>query len=311
MPKQSSIAIVGSGPMAIYFLKHLIRFDSPLRITIFERDAVPGSGMPYRQGMNADYMLSNIFSREIPTIHEPLADWLRSRPAGELDRWNVSPEAISARAFYPRTLLGECLRAQLDVLVAVGLDAGHAVIVKAQHSVLDVKPGKDLVSIVTRTPEGRSKKEFTHVILATGHTWDEEPREGDALLVSPWPASNIAALPADQISILGSALSAVDVATALAHEHGCFTDTASGLTWKARPKHKGLHITMVSKTGILPEADFYYAYPYEPLTHLTEDAIQDIVRDRAGQVLERVFNLMIAEIRSCDSGYIDDLSMLE
>lgn len=111
------------------------------------------------------------------------------------------------------------------------------------------------------------------------------------------------------IGILGSSLSAVDVAIALAHKHGRFARTKDSLIWTAHQGCGALHITMVSKTGILPEADFYYAYPYEPLIHLTEDAVKGIVADGNGRVLERTFDLLMQEIQSCDPAYLADLAM--
>ncbi len=309
MSERKKIAIVGAGPMAIFLVKHLITAPQPLRIILFERHGVAGPGMPYRQDMSPDYMLSNIFSREIPRIHDTLAGWLRNQPADRLARWNLSPDDISARAFYPRTLLGAYLAAQLKALVAKGVAAGHEVEVRTHQDVVDVRPEKTVITVAATTPDGTSEETFDQVVLATGHTWDADPTEGDAALVSPWPASNITALPAGAIGVLGSSLSAVDVAVALAHEHGQFADTPDGLTWAPHPRHEALRITMVSKTGILPEADFYYAYPYEPLTHLTERAVDRIVADGDGQILQRTFDLMMQEIRDCDPAYLDDLRM--
>jgi len=295
--------------MAIFMVKHLIGSRFPLHIVMFERHDLAGTGMPYRQDMSPDYMLSNIFSREIPTIHAPLADWLRNQPAGKLARWDVTPDTISARAFYPRTLLGAYLASQLQALVTEGLQAGHEVEVRTGHDVIDIRPQTDLILVVVKTPTGTSEIACDKVVLATGHTWNAKPTEGDASLVSPWPASNIADLPAAAIGILGSSLSAVDVAVALAHAHGRFMETTDGLIWTARPDHQTLHITMVSKTGILPEADFYYAYPYEPLIHLTEGAVGSIVADRNGRVLERTFDLLMQELQSGDPAYLHDLAM--
>ena len=309
MARQKTIGIVGGGPMAIFLLKHLIASEHPLTITVFERDSVAGTGMPYRADMSPDYMLANIFSREIPSIVVPLADWLRTQPAGWLDRWAVSPDAISARAFYPRTLLGAYLSSQLQALVVAGNAAGHDVQVRTGHDVVDIIPGPNHIVVVAKTQDGAWHDAFDQLVLATGHTWDDDPTEGDASLVSPWPASNITALPAAAIGILGSSLSAVDVAIALAHEHGCFTDAADGLAWTPRPGSAGLHITMVSKTGILPEADFYYAYPYAPLTHLTEAAVAGLVHDGRGRILSRTFDLLMREIAACDPAYLDDLAM--
>lgn len=265
--------------------------------------------MPYREEMSPDYMLSNIFSTEIPVIHETLIDWLRKQPAAKLARWDVSPDAVSARTFYPRTLLGAYLSAQLQALATAGNNDGHQVEFRTEHDVVDVRPERHLVTIVAKTPKGALKQSFDKVVLTTGHTWQLVPREGEASLVSPWPASNIATLRPTAIGILGSSLSAVDVAVALAHEHGRFTEDADGLIWTARPGSEGLHITMISKTGLLPEADFYYAYPYEPLIHLTEDAVECMIADHQGRMLERTFDLLMREVQGCDPGYIEELKM--
>ena len=309
MTTRKRIGIVGAGPMAIFLLKHLIKAKLPVQIVIFEQHAVAGTGMPYRQDISPDYMLANIFSREIPRIHEPLADWLRNQPKGTLDRWGLSPDAISARAFYPRTLLGAYLAAQLQALVAAGIAAGHDIEVRENHGVVDIKPMANLINVVAKTPAEWVTEAFDTVVLATGHTWDAHPKEGCASLVSPWPASNIAALSAAAIGILGSSLSAVDVAVALAHEHGSFTETEGGLTWAAHPGSEAMTVTMVSKTGILPEADFYYPYPYDPLVHLTDTAVESLVADGKGQILARTFALLIQELQNCDPAYLNTLSM--
>ncbi len=307
--KRIRIGIIGAGPMAIFLLKHLIGHKAPLRITVFEQQALAGPGMPYRQDISPDYMLANIFSREIPLIHTPLADWLRAQPGGFLDRWGVSADAISDRAFYPRTLIGAYLAEQLHALVTAGTAAGHTVVVRTQHDVVDIKPMAKTIEIVAKTANRSKTTAFDTVVLATGHTWDVAPMEGTATLVSPWPARNIAALPAAAIGILGSSLSAVDVAVALAHDHGTFTQTGTGMKWTAQPGHDALAITMVSKTGILPEADFFYPYPYTPLFHLTEPAVENLVADGKGQVLLRTFTLLIAELQRCDPGYLTELAM--
>jgi len=303
------IGVIGAGPMAIYLLKHLIGSELPLRICIYEQHTLAGTGMPYRQEISPDYMLANIFSREIPQIQEPLADWLRTQPDGWLDRWGLAHDAISARAFYPRSLLGAYLVSQLQALVVAGIAAGHDIEVRTNHEVVDIQPMEKLISVLAKTPQEWLTDTFDTVVLTTGHTWDAHPKVAGASLVSPWPASNIAALAAGAIGILGSSLSAVDVAVALAHIHGSFTKTDRGLNWKAHPGSEAMTITMVSKTGILPEADFYYPYPYDPLVHLTDTAVEGFVADGAGQILARTFDLLIKELKNCDPAYLDELGM--
>ena len=305
------IGIIGAGPMAIFLVKHLIAHPAPLRITVFERAALAGPGMPYSDDMSPDYLLANIFSREIPVIQQSLASWLRDQPPASLARWDLSPDEISARAFYARTLLGAYLAAQMQGLVATGIAAGHAVTVLTGHDVTDIRPGDADVTVVARADGGQVALTFDQVVLATGHTWDDQPTEGSASLISPWPAANIAALPAAPIGIIGSSLSAVDVAVALAHQHGHFAPHGNGLVWTPLAGHEALHITMVSKTGILPEADFYYPYPYDALTHLTETAVTALSEDGRGDMLNRTFRLLMAEIAGCDPAYVTDLAMTE
>jgi uncharacterized NAD(P)/FAD-binding protein YdhS len=307
--KRKAIAVAGGGPMALFVLKHLMAATIPLRVVLFERHDLAGTGMPYRQDISPDFMLANIFSREIPTIQQPLATWLRAQPADMLARWGLRPKDISARAFYPRTLLGAYLAAQLQELVAAGTAAGHQVELRTEQDVIDIHPRTGAVVVAGQPANGPKAEAFDHIILATGHTWDAVPTEGEATLISPWPASNICALAAASIGILGSSLSAVDVAVALAYAHGRFSGGAKGLKWTPKPGHAGLRITMVSKTGILPEADFYYAYPYEPLIHLTEEAVQGLVNDGKGRLLRRTFDLLLAELRSCDPDYLRDLAL--
>ena len=300
------IAIIGCGPMSIFLLKHLIQARSPLTIEVFEQHPQPGTGMPYRSDLNDDFMLANIFSREIPTITEPLADWLRAQPAEFLHRWQIAPENISGRDFYPRTLLGEYLQAQLRRLVVIGQEAGHSITLRAGHPVQDIHPDTDGFTILPGAP-GR----FSHVVIATGHIWDANPQMGTAALRSPWPATQLRGLPAGPVGILGSSLSAVDVAVALAHDHGQFAEVDDGLDWSPNPGHEGLSITMISKNGILPEADFYYPYPYEPLLHLTDAAVKAMIAAQPGHVLQGVFELLLRELMACDPGYVTGLKMPE
>lgn len=297
--------------MAVFLLKHLVNAQQPLRIVIFDRYEEGGTGMPYRQDMSPDYMLANIFSREIPVIVDTLADWLRAQAAEMLARWDVSPKAVSARSFYPRTLLGAFLSSQMQALVSQGSLAGHEIELRTQINVTDIRPEKISFVVVADTAYGRMEEEFDNIVLATGHTWDVKPKLEEASLVSPWPAANIGALPAGPIGILGSSLSAVDVAVALAHEHGRFDAVGDHLGWVAKDGHEALRITMVSKTGLLPEADFFYAFPYEPLTHLTEDALALMVADGQERILQRTFDLLMQEIRDCDPAYLVELGIGE
>lgn len=61
-----SIAIVGAGPTGIYTLYELVKRGELLAITLFEKEAQAGVGMPYSDDNTAAQMLANIASIEIP-----------------------------------------------------------------------------------------------------------------------------------------------------------------------------------------------------------------------------------------------------
>jgi hypothetical protein len=52
------IGIVGK-PTEVYTLSYLTKCPTPVSICIFEREAIAGPVMPYREGLNEAVMLSN------------------------------------------------------------------------------------------------------------------------------------------------------------------------------------------------------------------------------------------------------------
>jgi uncharacterized NAD(P)/FAD-binding protein YdhS len=56
----------------------------------------------------------------------------------------------------------------------------------------------------------------------------------------------------------------------------------------------------MSRSGILPEADFYCPIPYEPLSVVTPDALEKAIAAGSEGLLDRVFRLMAEEIDRAD-----------
>ncbi|HRW06924.1 MAG TPA: FAD/NAD(P)-binding protein [Caldilineaceae bacterium] len=308
----TNLAIVGSGPMALYTLKHLQNSADPLTIEIFEATDQAGTGMPYRADMNADYMLCNAFSREIPPVTQTLIDWLASRPARELNAWELSWHDLSARAFYPRVLIGEYLQSEFANICELLRAAGHAVTVRTGHKVTDIVPkqqGFALHCSVNSSVNGTNKTfACDDVIIATGHSWPQTPEIDGVELISPWPYTQITELPAKPIGVLGSSLSAIDVVIALGFAHGVFDEAdEEHVRWKANGESGDFTIGMVSHHGIMPEGDFYYPFPYEPLTCITEDAVLAEVAKGEEGLLERVFALLLQELDHSDPDYLQEL----
>lgn len=302
------LAIVGGGPMALYLLKHLQHSPTRLEIEIFEASDDAGSGMPYRAGMNADDMLCNAFSREIPHVTQPLIDWLEKQPARELGSWELSVHELSPRAFYPRVLIGQYLQSEFRGVCERLRAAGHAITVSTRQRVTDIIPEEGGFTLRCST-EGGSRGSFCDdVVLATGHVWPTAPEIDGIELVSPWPYTNFTGLPPTEIGVLGSSLSAIDVVIALGGAHGDFEEQpGEQIRWLPGPHAEELKISMVSFEGIMPEGDFYYPYPYTPLTHITEEAVRAEVAAGPDGLLERIFALLCRELDHSDPDYLREL----
>tara|TARA_B100001750_G_scaffold159280_1_gene128346 strand:- start:676 stop:2247 length:1572 start_codon:yes stop_codon:yes gene_type:complete len=301
------LVIVGSGPMALYVLKHLKASPEPLAIEVLEASETAGAGMPYRADMNADSMLCNAFSREIPYATQPLIDWLEKQPARELSAWELSWHDLSARAFYPRVLIGEYLQSEFDASCAALRAAGHEVNVRPGHRVEDIVPGASGFTVRARVGGEERELRCDDVVIASGHVWPKAPEIDGVELVSPWPYTNITGLPASAIGVLGSSLSAIDVVVALAEEHGAFTEEDEQMSWAPNAGAEGLRIRMVSLRGVMPEGDFYYPFPYEPLEHITDEAVLAEVAKGPAGLLERVFRLLLEELDHADPSYLTEL----
>jgi uncharacterized NAD(P)/FAD-binding protein YdhS len=301
-----SVAFVGAGPTTIYTLCALL--DGPALpdfITIFEEQPRAGLGTPYRPGWNDPAMLSNIASIEIPRIVETLIAWLERQPRARLVRLGIDPDQIDEHAFYPRLALGEYFLDQFAAMVARAQARGVAVEIATRCRVTDIAAVSDGlrldVSPARGAPYGRT---FDRVVLATGHQWPEAPEVRPGYFLSPWPASALQGVPATEIGIRGSSLTAIDAAIAVTVAHGSFIETDQPtIDFRIHPGAEPLHLTMVSRKGLLPEADFFHPVPYAPLAICTPEAIVRLIEQGCDTLLERSFALFTQELAHADPDY--------
>lgn len=309
MTTKPSVAFVGAGPTTIYTLAALVDgATSPFSLTIFEEQPQVGRGTPYRPGWNDPAMLSNIASIEIPPIAETLFEWLRRQPSDRLAALGVAEDEIGERVFYPRVTLGEFFHDQLQALIARAQARGIAVDVRTSCRVLDAVSAADGMTLTVRPRRGSPfEARFDHVVLATGHQWPHEPEVRPGYFLSPWPASALQAIPPARIGIRGSSLTAIDAVVALAVAHGAFAEEGARLAYAPEPGTDGFHVTMLSRKGLLPEADFYFPIPYEPLSICTAEAIERIVeageKGEDGNFLDQAYALFKAELAAADPAY--------
>lgn len=103
------MAIVGVGPTGIYTFYATVERGEPLEIQLYEQAEEAGVGMPYNSDNNAEHMLANIASIEIPPIYISYLTWLQNQSD---DYGAVSGERTSLheRQFLPRVILGDYYR---------------------------------------------------------------------------------------------------------------------------------------------------------------------------------------------------------
>lgn len=308
---KATVAFVGAGPTTIYTLHALLGFaTAPFSLTIFEEQPSVGRGTPYRPGWNDPAMLSNIASVEIPELEESLVDWLARQPKDRLEKLDIEPCEIDDRTFYPRLALGEFFYDQLQAMIARAEENEIDVTVRTRCTVQDAIGGDHGMTLVVKPHRGAIfEQRFDHVVLATGHQWPAEPEVRPGYFLSPWPASALAALPPTRIGLRGSSLSAIDAAVALSRAHGEFVEAEDGLVYAPALGTEDFHLTMLSRKGLLPEADFYFPIPYEPLAICTAEAIEELVESNAPDLLDQAFALFKQELAAADPDYAAKINL--
>jgi len=297
-----SIAIIGSGPTGLYTFQSLLEAGDPLAVTIFEQGERAGVGMPYDDDANTRLMLANIASIEIPPIGQTYLDWLREQPEEKLRRYGVDPAGLHERQFLPRILLGEYFRHRLLWLVDEARACAFVVTIRESCRVVDIEARPDGVGLWAKgEPE---PLRFDWAAIATGHVWPDADEATRRYFPSPWSGLVEASIPAMRVGIMGTSLSAIDAAMAVVSQHGQFvTDGEHTIDFALDTNSEGLEIVLMSRSGILPEADFYCPIPYEPLSVCTPDAIAQAIEAGPDGLLDRAFALMAEEIALADPAW--------
>ncbi len=293
------IAIIGSGATAIYLLKHIDDNIGSLRhqinsITIFERSANMGIGMPYSPETTDIYNLANISSEEIPELPETFGNWLRDQSNENLVRLNITELPIKDSEVYGRLALGSYLHEQylkiFRKLQRHGIDMVEIRGADVTDIIFDKQSGKSTV----RTYKG-DHSEFSKTVIATGHSWNETDSPANGYFGSPWPIKKL--LPATgetygfTIGTLGASLSAFDVATSLAHRHGRFMKNGNGLSYELKKGAEGFKLAMHSAEGWLPHLQYEQTEPIREIyRHADKESILSLIDESGFLSIETFFD---------------------
>lgn len=307
---KKTICIIGSGPTGIYTLKHLVQSPVHLCVTIYEAEAEAGKGTPYLPGINDPIMLANIPSIEIPRLNETLVDWLSTRTDDYLNAFGIVRNGINGRQFYPRLVLGDYLHDQFVATVAEAERRGHRIEVLPNKRVTDIAVQSDEI-LVTGTSGGEPFSAlFDHVVLATGHNWPDQTQSSPGYFASAWPATALQAIEGGSVGILGTSLSAIDALMTVATSSGSFIyDEGGTLQFQLAAGSSDFSVTLMSRKGLLPEADFYCPLPYLEPQVCTSDAVKSLISAGPTGLLDNVFELFREELTLADPQYASDLGL--
>ena len=280
------IAIIGSGPTALYILKHIQENAGVFRasvtyLSIFEKSNVGGMGMPYHPQITDIYNLSNISSEEIPLLEESFASWLSKQPKKVLESFNITEFPINKSKVYSRIALGGYLKNQYDIIIEKLRSDGFFINEHLGVEIVDIIPHSDH-KINLKSSSAQVYNDFDKVIIATGHIWSEKDHPKNGYYGSPWPIYKL--LPDKQryynftIGTLGASLSAFDVVTSLAHRHGVFEGSSTGLKFKLNENASGFKIAMHSAEGWLPHLQYEQEKPIREIyRHTTRKEILSLI----------------------------------
>lgn len=297
------IAIIGSGPTGIYTFFSLLNNKTPLSISVFEQEKEAGVGMPYSAEDNSRLMLANIASIEIPPLFITYLDWLKTQSQTHLARYGVDKNSLHDRQFLPRILLGEFFRDRFLAIVEEAKKRGFAVQIYKSSCVTDIDAHADGVTLSVNDKPFMENVDLA--IVATGHVWPDEDEATRAYFPSPWSGLMDAEVRPCHVGIMGTSLSGLDATMAVVMQHGIFVDDQ----FRLAEKSQGLKMTLMSRTGILPEADFYCPIPYEPLAILTQAVAEAEIKKGADGLLDRIFTLMVKELRNADPQWCDAINL--
>lgn len=293
-----NIAIIGSGATSIYLLKHLLDKMSILKeemysISIFEKNAILGMGMPYNPITTDLYNLSNISSEELPELEITFEDWLKKQSVTFLKKMEIEKDKISKSEVYNRLALGQYLQSQYQSIIQKIKDFGIQCIEYPNTEILDItyENTNKLVRLHTST----IIYEFDNVIIATGHQWEEDDQEKSGFYASPWPIHKI--LPQSgtfhnfTIGTLGASLSAFDVVSSLSRRHGKFvTDSNGNYTYQPYKGTDNFKIVMHAANGWLPHLQYEQEEPIREIyRHFDRNALYAAVDEEGFLTLSTYF----------------------
>lgn len=252
-----NIALIGGGPAALFFLKHLvsknIKADS---VIIFEKNENLGMGMPYGPSGSGNEHVANVSANEIPELFEDIENFFTHHTMEGFEEY-FNAGKINRDQVIPRLVLGKYLESQFKTYIKLAKKAGIHVISLTNTKVDDIKIDHDhSYSIIT---DQGDKYSADIVVLCTGHQWTKS-LEGKhkGWYDSPYPPSKFNSRTNHPVAVKGASLTAVDIIKTLSRLNGSFTkDAHDQLRYTLHPQSENFKIDLYSLSGLLPALRFH------------------------------------------------------
>lgn len=252
-----TIAIIGGGPAALFFLKHVIsKKIKPKTIIIFEKNEHLGMGMPYGTSGSGYEHVANVSANEIPELVDDIEKFIKKHPVEGFKDYVYSDE-FNRDQVIPRLVLGKYLENQFKTYIKEAKSSGIEVIVFTGTEVKDIRNNEN--HSFTVFTDQREQSDADIVLLCTGHQWSKSfEGKHSGWFDSPYPPSKFTSPTNHPVAVKGASLTAVDIIRTLSRLNGQFTkDKNDQLRYNLHSQSENFRIDLYSLSGLLPALRFH------------------------------------------------------
>jgi uncharacterized NAD(P)/FAD-binding protein YdhS len=235
---------------------------SALSIDLFEKQDMVGPGTVHNDRFVLPFHVTNMCAGDMSVRADRPAEFqawvLKNRESLAADFPELADMVTGTGSgdgmcqHYPRAIMGAYLKSQIEEASRTAEGIGLQLSIHAGCEADDLDVADRLIYLSIKNASGSRERTgpFDGVLLATGH-W-AKPAEHDRWVPSPWPADELLRKipPGSRVGVLGSSLSAIEVALTLTSD-GRFKRGSDGrLTYL--PSDTPRKLTLYSRRGLLP-----------------------------------------------------------
>ena len=274
-----------------------------VHLHVIEKQHLFGPGFPHSDRNAMPFHLINMCARDMSILAadpDDFENWvnhhidqMKGLFSGTSDN-EASPDRNCHH--YPRAVMGEYLKDRFNQAVHEAKPIGIHVHLHPGCEATDVSETEDDRVRVTLLDSGSREQRVFHadrVLLATGHWFCEEKKDG--YYPSPWPPrylqENIP--PGAEVAIIGTSLSAIDAVLTLTADGSFLRSPLGELVYEPPPNPRRL--VLYSRKALLPTVRGRTG-PYKN-QFMVPDRIQSVIQKKGHLLLEDLFELLDRDLK--------------